>query len=159
MIWLFDDAFLSSSSQTASHIPLVLPFELLELLSLISFPRSLSRTMQFSTSSLLFGALAVASGATAQSTPPANFGIKFPNGIEVLNTGYNGGLNAIPGSSYTRTKWPWGTIPRTCMNQANEGYCNPYDVEVYDVVYNDVGFSRLPDFYSLVTTPVIHVAY
>ncbi|KAM7187515.1 hypothetical protein V8F33_011162 [Rhypophila sp. PSN 637] len=95
--------------------------------------------MQLSATALLFGAISLASGVMGQDKPPANFGVKFTNGIEVLNTGVNGGLSAVPGSSYTRTRWAWGTIPRTCYNQAVEGYCNPYDMEIYDVKYSDCG--------------------
>jgi len=64
---------------------------------------------------------------------------KFTDGIEVLNTGYGGGLNALPRSSYTTTKWPWGQVPRTCAEQSKEWkLCNVYDLEVYEVTYSDV---------------------
>lgn len=96
--------------------------------------------MHASTSAVLLGALA-ASGAMAQNGPPSWMSNKLANGPEALNTGYLGGLNGMPTTSYTRTKWAWGQLPKTCYDQAMEGYCNPYDVEAYDVTYSDVSLS------------------
>ncbi|KAK3994462.1 hypothetical protein QBC44DRAFT_236125 [Cladorrhinum sp. PSN332] len=76
--------------------------------------------------------------ALAQSGPSPTLAVKFPNGLNVLDTGVNGGLNAVVSSSYTRTKWAWGTLPKHCFDTASgNGYCNPYDVEVYDVKYSE----------------------
>jgi len=94
-------------------------------------------------SSLLLGAAIGASGALAQTLPPS-FGVKFTDGIEVLNQGYLGGLPAIPAPSYTRTRWAWGTVPEACYFEATQNNkCNPYDLEVYDVTYNDVSLPYL----------------
>ncbi|RPA73996.1 hypothetical protein BJ508DRAFT_244123 [Ascobolus immersus RN42] len=76
----------------------------------------------------------------AQNGPPASHANKF-SGLNVLDSAYSGasfGLNNIPQSSYSKYKWPWGTLPKNCYDIAvNNNYCNPYDVEAYDITYND----------------------
>ncbi|KAK3985817.1 hypothetical protein QBC44DRAFT_373682 [Cladorrhinum sp. PSN332] len=69
----------------------------------------------------------------------------FFTGLNVLNTAEPcGGLNGVcvpPGSHFKRL--PWGTIPQFCFENATQAllgdqrYCSPYDVEVYEVTYND----------------------
>ncbi|KAK7728779.1 hypothetical protein SLS63_006387 [Diaporthe eres] len=74
--------------------------------------------------------------AYAQDAPPASYGEAFPDGLSVLDPNGN---NNIPSPSYTLNRWAWGTIPQACYDVANgNGYCNPYDVEVYDVTYSDM---------------------
>ncbi|KAK4221920.1 hypothetical protein QBC38DRAFT_448722 [Podospora fimiseda] len=76
--------------------------------------------------------------ALAQSGPSPTLAVKFPNGLNVLDSGTNGGLNAVTSSSYTKTKWAWGTLPKHCYDTASgNGYCNPYDVEVWDIKYSE----------------------
>lgn len=87
--------------------------------------------------STIFSAL-LAGAASLVAAVPSNYPVIFPSGLGVMNTGANGGLNAIPSSGYTFTKWAWGTIPKPCYDHAvNRGYCNVYDVEVYDLSVND----------------------
>jgi len=75
----------------------------------------------------------------AQDKPPSSHGEKF-SGLNVLDSGTNGGLNGKLGPvNHSIRKWGWGTLPEQCFNSANNGYCNPYDVEVYEVTYSDCG--------------------
>ena len=64
-------------------------------------------------------------------------GEKF-SGLNVLDG--NGGLQSLTPTPYTISQWPWGTVPKLCYDTSvNNKYCNPYDLEVYDVRYTDVG--------------------
>ena len=91
--------------------------------------------------SLLLGAYNVPR-TLAQDAPPATHDERFPNGLDELNYGVNGGLNGVSGASYTKTQWAWGTLPQVCWESAVwYDYCNPYDMEVYDVEYSDVSLA------------------
>jgi hypothetical protein len=97
--------------------------------------------MPISKSSLL--ALFVSVTAVLADGPPAHYQEKF-SGLNLLDNAYSGasfGLQSIPQSGYTKTKWAWGTLPKNCYDIAvNNNYCNPYDVEAYDIKYDDVGY-------------------
>ena len=83
--------------------------------------------------------LLVSSVALAQDAPPSNYAERFPNGLHVLDSGVNGGLNGLSTVSYQLSRWGWGTIPQNCQDvQVANNYCNPYDIEVYELKYSDV---------------------
>lgn len=85
-------------------------------------------------------ALLATSLVLAQDAPPQSYAEKFPSGLHVLDSGTNGGMNAVPSTSYTKTQWAWGTIPSNCqdvMVSGTEQLCNPYDIEVYEIKYAD----------------------
>lgn len=96
----------------------------------------------FSFSTSFLGGLAV-TGVLVAAIPapaiPSDFPELFPDGIGgPLNTGAKGGLNAIPSSTYTYSKWKWGTVPRTCYEQAvGDKNCDIYDIEVFDLKVSD----------------------
>ena len=82
--------------------------------------------------------------ASAHSSSPrdahAMYAELFPTGLHVLDSGTNGGMNAVASTSYTKTQWPWGTIPSNCQDVMVTGetqLCNPYDIEVYEIKYSD----------------------
>lgn len=80
--------------------------------------------------------LAATVPAVLADGPPEMMGEKF-NGLHVLDS--PGGLQNLVGSSYTKSKWPWGTVPKLCHDTSViNNYCNPYDLEVYDITYSDV---------------------
>lgn len=75
-------------------------------------------------------------GAIAQL---ADMDVAFDDGLDFLNEGPRGGLNAVAMSPYELYKWPWGTIPQRCYTGAAEDeLCDPYSMEVYDVWFPDV---------------------
>ncbi|CCC09157.1 hypothetical protein SMACR_03017 [Sordaria macrospora] len=79
--------------------------------------------------------LAATVPAVLADGPPEMMGEKF-NGLHVLDS--PGGLQNLVGSSYTKSKWPWGTVPKLCHDTSViNNYCNPYDLEVYDITYSD----------------------
>lgn len=89
-------------------------------------------------SRVFFQALAlVALPVLAQDKPPQD--------RPALNKDFNGnpnyrdgiGLKQVPITPHTIKRWPWGTIPENCKDIN----CNKYDVEVYEVTYNDVSDS------------------
>lgn len=98
--------------------------------------------MPISAKSLL--ALFVGVTAVLADGPPSTHSNKF-SGLGLLDEAYSGasfGLNQITAASYTKTKWAWGKVPDNCYNTAvNNNYCNPYDIEVYEVKYNDCDIS------------------
>ena len=96
----------------------------------------------FSTKLLsVVSAAALISLATA-SDPTTTKNTLFPNGIGDF---FNPPMMKLPIAGYTVKQWPWGTLPKTCFDQAPKdggNYCNVYDIDVFDVTYNDV--SHLP---------------
>ncbi|RPA86087.1 hypothetical protein BJ508DRAFT_349708 [Ascobolus immersus RN42] len=83
--------------------------------------------------------LAAASIAMADAPPSSKAEwAPAPGGLgAVLNSGPNGGLNGLPHSTYTKTKWPWGKLPKHCYDAAVGGKCDVYKVEAYDIQYSD----------------------
>ncbi|RPA75844.1 hypothetical protein BJ508DRAFT_243029 [Ascobolus immersus RN42] len=69
--------------------------------------------------------------------PPSSKSEWASNGVGAVVKVPNGGLNSIPYSAYTKTKWTWGKLPQHCYNAAMGGRCNVYDVEAYDIQYTD----------------------
>jgi hypothetical protein len=59
---------------------------------------------------------------------------------------FNGGdaywiskLRDLPVPNRWVIKRPWGTAPQHCVATAiNNNFCNPYDLEIYDLYYADV---------------------
>ncbi|KAK4180178.1 hypothetical protein QBC36DRAFT_230129 [Triangularia setosa] len=93
--------------------------------------------MSHSTLTTLMVILAAFTQYALTQGPPDSLTEKFA-GLDFLNTGVGGGLNDIPGTSYTMTQRDWGMLPWPCYNTAFiEGYCDPHDIEVWDVTYND----------------------
>ena len=39
----------------------------------------------------------------------------------------------------TYDKWEWGWIPQTCLEHTNSNSLSPYDMEFYNVNYDDCG--------------------
>ncbi|KAK3377498.1 hypothetical protein B0H63DRAFT_524787 [Podospora didyma] len=63
--------------------------------------------------------------------------VLFEDGMP-FDFGIYGGLSTLPSAAQTTYRWPWGTVPKWCYTEAvNNGYCNLYDIEVYDVTYSD----------------------
>lgn len=53
----------------------------------------------------------------------------------------NGGLNSLPGPSYTFKQRSWGTLPEHCYDLLQDHQrvrCKATDVEVFDVTFSDV---------------------
>ncbi|KAH6993556.1 hypothetical protein EDB82DRAFT_536527 [Fusarium venenatum] len=46
-------------------------------------------------------------------------------------------FEALPQTPHTLTKWPWGKLPKQCKVLADQEGLNAYDMEVYDVLYED----------------------
>ncbi|KAH8173650.1 conidiation-specific protein 13 [Sarocladium implicatum] len=83
-------------------------------------------------------ALALASLPLGVVAQLADMDVAFDDGLDFLNGGPYGGLNAVTMSPYEMYKWPWGTIPQRCYTGASEDdLCSPYDMEVYDVWFPD----------------------
>ncbi|KAK3338045.1 conidiation-specific protein (con-13) [Neurospora tetraspora] len=79
--------------------------------------------------------LAAVVPAVLADGPPETMGENF-SGLSVLDS--PGGLQSLTPAPYTKSQWPWGTVPKLCYDTAvNNKYCNPYDLEVYDVTYSD----------------------
>ncbi|KAK3374764.1 conidiation-specific protein (con-13) [Podospora didyma] len=95
--------------------------------------------MQYSILALLIGA---GLPAVLADGPPQSIPNWSQNGMP-LDTGVYGGLNSLASTGQSTTRWPWGTVPKWCYDQAvNNGYCNPYDIEVYDVKYTDCSVAQ-----------------
>ncbi|KAK3952441.1 hypothetical protein QBC32DRAFT_236933 [Pseudoneurospora amorphoporcata] len=78
---------------------------------------------------------AVVPAVLAQDGPPKTMGEKF-GGLDILDS--PGGLQGLTPAQYTKNQWAWGTLPKLCYDTAvHHNYCNPYDLEVYDVTYSD----------------------
>jgi hypothetical protein len=89
-------------------------------------------------------ALALASLPLGVVAQLADMDVAFDDGLDFLNGGPYGGLNAVTMSPYEMYKWPWGTIPQRCYTGASEDdLCSPYDMEVYDVWFPDVSDTRV----------------
>lgn len=91
-----------------------------------------------SQSALLSLAWAVPSLAQGISTKS----LLFSNGLSPnVDSDFWSALPSQP-SEWPVDKWAWGQIPDTCYdfiaNKGGVAYCNPYDVEVYNVKYPDV---------------------
>jgi hypothetical protein len=102
--------------------------------------------------------LAVATTTFAQAPPASKTEwAPAPGGLgAVLNGGTNGGLNGLPHSPYTKTKWAWGKLPQHCYDKAvHDGKCDVYQVEAYDIQYDDVSSSP----YQLQRTSVESASY
>ncbi|ROT34639.1 hypothetical protein SODALDRAFT_321324 [Sodiomyces alkalinus F11] len=82
--------------------------------------------------------LLVLAGVSLAQVPPGHAAL-FPEGLSVLNTRPRSiGLNNMQGVPFGFTQWAFGTVPQVCYNAAvDDGYCNVYDLEVYDVEYDD----------------------
>lgn len=78
---------------------------------------------------------------------PARYTTAFPDG---LGPPLDPGMLKVPITSYTYKKWAWGTVPHYCQttatNNFNFGYCDVYDLEVYDVMYKDVSTRNFSKF-------------
>lgn len=75
-------------------------------------------------------------GAIAQL---AAMDVAFDDGLNFLDKGPRGGLNNVIMSPYQLYQWPWGTIPQRCYTGASQDdLCSPYDMEVFDVWFDDV---------------------
>ena len=80
-------------------------------------------------------------GIAAAAAPPASYSVAFTDG---LGPRLNPGALNMPVPSYSVNRWAWGTVPQPCYDQAvTSGYCNVYDIEVYDVTYSDVSLAFL----------------
>ncbi|RGP67122.1 hypothetical protein FSPOR_6178 [Fusarium sporotrichioides] len=46
-------------------------------------------------------------------------------------------FEGLPQTPHTLTKWPWGQLPKQCKVLAAQENLSPYDMDVYDVLYED----------------------
>jgi len=97
--------------------------------------------MHSSLLTLLVAAAAAPAVLAQDDAPPGDYRTRFADGLgSEMDPGRNGngGLNGIATTPFHIKRWKWGQIPKQCYeNSKDNGYCDPYDVEVYDVTYND----------------------
>lgn len=54
-------------------------------------------------------------------------------------------MTNMPYPQWTSGRRAWGTVPKTCMDEATEtGVCDPYEIYVYEIRYTDVCISTPP---------------
>ncbi|KAL2758686.1 hypothetical protein ACRALDRAFT_1080418 [Sodiomyces alcalophilus JCM 7366] len=76
-------------------------------------------------------------GISLAQVPPEHSRL-FPDGLGVLDSRPGAGLNSMQGVSFEATQWEFGTVPQVCYNAAvDDGYCDVYDLEVYNITYDD----------------------
>lgn len=67
--------------------------------------------------------------------PPESMDERFDN-LHFLDL--NGGLNTLSYPAYTVAQWAFGTVPQACFDMAGDRQCDPHELEVFDVNYDDV---------------------
>ncbi|KAK4230727.1 hypothetical protein QBC38DRAFT_468667 [Podospora fimiseda] len=79
--------------------------------------------------------------ADTHEGPPLDLNELFEN-LHFLDL--NGGLNTLPVQKYTITQWGFGTVPSICFDMAADRQCDPHDLEVFDVNFDDCpGYSNV----------------
>lgn len=54
-------------------------------------------------------------------------------------------LKTIPVANHIISKRPWGTAPEHCVLTSNDNnFCSPYNLEIFDIYYADVGNRPAP---------------